>query len=372
MFKSLQILQSTNQSAFEKLAVTDGGRKPYHLHQMFWGAFSFLLIAKAKGEPSPKHAKIGLHQIEFYLSPAFQEQIFSDLGIWRPEDQSQLIKLLLQYLNTSTIPPEIKDESPTIQCFFVLIVQLERIKSQKRRGFFLNLNTIQHIFQDISNRSFDPTTTIVKLLNESSGNLNGRNALKSLFYEFWLPVSKECKDLRFSPLHQTTPISPKSDFLLTQDDKKTPPKVELISSAAVPQTATEDVLSELNRLRNENDRLRKLNLEQTFCQLLGPLLHQPQIDSSTQDDTAPQRELKDSLYAELIYFLSQNHVELFGTPNEIIRINFPNELYLCKGKRVSRSRSNNYFRISKRGLKIHGHIVFPAEVVEHHNHQDLL
>jgi hypothetical protein len=140
-------------------------------------------------------------------------------------------------------------------------------------------------------------------------------------------------------------------------------KVSVLETKLVKQRHEDKhILTELNRLRKENDNYRSFQLDILVQNILDPFLS---IEGNVIDESNTWFEQDKhilTLIKHLQDFISSPNTELFGTIGEIVEIQFPHSEYKLRGvMEYSRNKQQQY-KIIKKGLKINGSVVFPAQV----------
>ena len=108
-----------------------------------------------------------------------------------------------------------------------------------------------------------------------------------------------------------------------------------------------ELLNELNRLREENDKLSELRFDQVLMSMLNPALsHQAPLDAL--------------LLREIKSVLLRGQLRLIGEVGEEVSIELPHRHYQLEQTRLPKQkRGERRYRVVKRGIALGGSVVTP-------------
>ena len=120
-----------------------------------------------------------------------------------------------------------------------------------------------------------------------------------------------------------------------------------------------ELLNELNRLREENDKLSELRFDQVLMSMLNPALsHQAPLDEWTR--SAESSPLDALLLREIKSVLLRGQLRLIGEVGEEVSIELPHRHYQLEQTRLPKQkRGERRYRVVKRGIALGGSVVTP-------------
>src|SRR5262249_37392112 len=126
-----------------------------------------------------------------------------------------------------------------------------------------------------------------------------------------------------------------------------------------------ELLEEIDRLRQENDRLRGVSVASALTDLLDPVLRAPGDPRPALASAAGRAGglARDCLH-HLAALLHPPDVELIGQPAQELELSLPHGDYALDGGVPLRlGQAQGRFRVCRRGLRLRGALVAPALVV---------
>ena len=213
---------------------------------------------------------------------------------------------------------------------------------------------------------FDEASASRALFAISGGERHsGRRSLFTPLHAYWGPLVRRIPAIR--PPTRVRPVAPDEelplDFLLDDPDPSEPVAEATPEPSPAPEPVTPPP-SDNGDLKRTIDRLRRSDPGPVLVGAWAPLLAVP---GDPLEALASQVDAADGLTLDLLKglqsALTSGAVELIGDIGETLELELPHEDYKLAWVGPRRgSLRRGAFRVSRRGLRVHGRVLAPAQV----------
>ena len=384
-------------------------------HDLYWscvsaGVESLLMNTPAPHELSlrkpmgsgqrPERGRLHAQRIRVMVDEHFWRELWDDLLLPSQQARDVFVESLRARRDESAAEtlPSLLDRGRVTPALLVLTAYLEHIGREGRPPAYHLVSEDLEVFMGACGYHHGEIyKTIMRWLEGSEGS-EGANALRGVYHCYWrslrralIEESPETDHVRDVLIEQpldlflgrpvvmpvassdgATAVASESHSLLPESklQKRRLPRrdasdtLEMLSQSAPLSPTTErfdqrELLNELNRLRDENDRLSELRFDQILMSMLSPALsHQAPLDEWAR--SAEVSPLDALLLREIKSVLLRGQLRIVGEIGEELSVELPHRHYKLEHTRLPKQRQGEHrYRIVKRGIELGGSVVVP-------------
>ena len=284
----------------------------------------------------------------------------------------QVLTVALRHEPPPDSPPDLNARLSTITLGLLLVtVHLAKLDSTQPDAFdyqFRELSIAARRHLRWANIEVFEEGAVARALFDLAGmRFNSSATLFQIPYRSYFAPLTEKLSLSGEAPTTCAPALPRGFFTQMLSEEDTVSAAESIEKQSEsPLTNEPDIRAKLHSILAENERLRRCSTSEHMGLLLDPLLR---ADADPLVRLEAEVPISNSFTAEVITtytrVLRRPDVELYGTPNSEITIVFPHPDYELDDASPAASPfgPRNRFCLTRRGLRLHGHVVIPARVI---------
>jgi hypothetical protein len=346
------------------------------LQCLFWECAASVVSELCDGHPLPSTVFIERgDDAVVSVDESDWKNIQSELGV-DGEDARNIVRHVLTVALRHEPPPESPPDlnallSTTTLGLILVTVHLAKLDSTQPHAFdyqFRELSIAARRHLRWANIGMFEEGAVARTLFDLAGmRFNSSATLFQIPYRsYFAPLTE---NLSLSVEAPTTCVSvlPRGFFTQMLSEADTVSPAECIEKQSEPPLTNQpDIRAKLHSILAENERLRRCSTSEHMGLLLDPLLRADADPIVRLESEAP---ISNSLTAEVITtctrVLRRPDVELYGTPNSEVTIMLPHPDYELDDASPAASPfgPRNRFCLTRRGLRLHGHVVIPARVI---------